>query len=117
MAQNIMGKAGEVGQRIGAAVEKAGTWVKDHVVGHPAPNLEDITVHMPVIASCGKRVGIVDSVEGGSIKLTRSAPAAHAEHRYIPLSWVESVDECVRLNKNGDETESEWGAAPIATSA
>jgi hypothetical protein len=77
-----------------------------------AVNAQNIREHMPVIASCGKRIGTVDRVEGSSIKLTRSAPAAHGEHRFIPLSWVESVGENVRLNKSGDEAEQQWQEAP-----
>jgi hypothetical protein len=76
-------------------------------------NAQNIREHMPVIASCGKRIGTVDRVEGFSIKLTKSAPAAHGEHRYIPLEWVEAVDDHVCLNKNSEETEREWQDAPI----
>ncbi len=80
-------------------------------------NTSDIREHMAVIASCGRRVGTVDGVEGNSVKLTKSAPAAHGEHRYIPLEWVESVDESVHLNVDGDEAEREWNAAPIGAGA
>ena len=76
-------------------------------------NGQNIREHLPVIAACGRRIGTVDRVEGGSIKLTRSAPAAHGEHRFIPLDWVESVSENVRLNKNGDEVEQEWQEEPV----
>jgi hypothetical protein len=76
-------------------------------------NAQDVREHMPVIASCGKRVGTVDRVEGDSIKLTRSAPAAHGEHRYVPLAWVESVGDNVRLNRSGDEVERQWQEAPV----
>jgi len=85
----------------------------------PGPDAKEMTMnaqireHMPVIASCGKRIGTVDRVEGSSIKLTRSAPAAHGEHRYIPLSWVDSVDDNVRLNRNGEEAERDWQEAPV----
>jgi hypothetical protein len=75
-------------------------------------NAQQIREHMPVIASCGQRIGTVDRVEGSSIKLTRSAPAAHGEHRYIPLSWVDSVDDHVRLNRNSEEAERDWQEAP-----
>ncbi len=77
-------------------------------------NAQDIREHMPVIASCGMRIGTVDRVEGPAIKLTRSAPAAHGEHRYVPLAWVASVNEDnVRLNKNSDEAQREWQDAPV----
>ena len=64
-----------------------------------ALNRHNIRVHMPVIAACGKRIGEVDRVEGSSIKLTKSAPAAHGEHRFIPLAWVRSVAENVWLGR------------------
>jgi hypothetical protein len=76
-------------------------------------NAQAIREHMPVIASCGRRIGTVDRVEGASIKLTKSAPAAHGEHRYIPLGWVEEVTEIVRLNRTGEEAESHWREAPL----
>jgi len=81
-------------------------------------NVQKIREHMPVLASCGMRIGTVDRVEGSWIKLTRSAPAAHGEHRYIPLEWIDSVNEDnVHLNKNSDIAQSEWHAEPIGASA
>jgi len=76
-------------------------------------NAQNIREHMAVIASCGKRIGTVDRVEGTSIKLTKSSPAAHGEHRYIPLEWVETVDDSVRLNRNSEEAEQNWLEAPL----
>jgi hypothetical protein len=78
-------------------------------------NAQAIREHMPVIASCGRRIGTVDRVEGPSIKLIKSASAAHGEHRYIPLGWVEEVTENVRLNRSGEEAERHWRAAPGGT--
>jgi hypothetical protein len=80
-------------------------------------NAQNIREHMPVIASCGQRIGTVDRVEGASIKLTKSAPAAHGEHRYIPLEWVESVRENVRLNKNSEQAERDWQDIPFGAAA
>jgi hypothetical protein len=76
-----------------------------------------IREHMPVIASCGRRVGTVDRVEGGSLKLTRSAPAAHGEHRYIPLDWIAAVDESVRLSRRAEEVERDWKEAAVGAGA
>jgi hypothetical protein len=48
--------------------------------------------HMPVVASCGKRVGTIDRVEGKSLKLTRSDyPGGSGEHEYLPMSAVASI--------------------------
>jgi hypothetical protein len=73
----------------------------------------DIREHMEVYGSCGKRVGSVECVEGRSIKLTKDSPAARGEHRYIPLAWVASIDEAVRLSKPGGDVREEWQAHPF----
>jgi hypothetical protein len=69
-----------------------------------------IREHMEVVASCGKRVGIVDAVEGNSIKLTKNDSAAGGQHHFIPVTWVETVDDRVHLNKNSKETFEQWKA-------
>ncbi len=56
----------------------------------------DIKKHMEVIGSDGVRVGIIDSVDGQRIKLTR-ADAADNHHHYVALSDVSRVDEHVHL--------------------
>ena len=67
---------------------------------------------MDVIASCGKKVGVVDRVEGDSIKLTKKdSPDGH--HHLIPTSWVARVDQHVHLNKNSEEAAREWQDAPV----
>jgi hypothetical protein len=66
-----------------------------------------IKVHMNVIASCGKNVGVVDAVEGGAIKLTKK-DSPDDQHHFIPIGWVERVDSHVHLNKNSMETEQNW---------
>jgi hypothetical protein len=48
-------------------------------------------------------------MEGTSkIKLTRSDPAARGHHHLIPLDWVSSVDEHVRLAKSSRDAMSAW---------
>jgi hypothetical protein len=69
--------------------------------------------HMVVLDNGGNRIGRVDRVEGHSIKLTKDTPAAHGEHRYIPLEWVERVDDSVHLDKDSGAVEAEWLAAPV----
>jgi len=69
---------------------------------------EKIRDHMDVICSCGKRLGTVDRVEGDSIKLTKSDPEAGGRHHWVPLDWVDHVDNQVHLNRNSEEAEQEW---------
>ena len=72
-----------------------------------------IKVHMNVIASCGKKVGVVDEVGGGAIKLTKK-DSPDDQHHFIPVGWVERVDSHVHLNKNSMETEQNWKSVAAA---
>lgn len=51
----------------------------------------EIREHMTVIDSAGATVGIVDSVDGDRIKLTREH-SADGHHHYIAIGDVESVE-------------------------
>ena len=73
---------------------------------------QDIREHMEVLGSDGKHVGTVDHMEGASrIKLTRSDASAGGKHHFIPLDWVDHVDEHVHLNKSGDDAMKQWQEA------
>src|SRR5215470_12899100 len=84
-------------------------WIREELT----MNKSDIREHMEVIGSDGQRVGAVDKVDSRSIKLTKSSPEARGEHRYIPLAWVERVDQHVHLNKASGEVQQEWQAHPV----
>ena len=71
---------------------------------------------MDVIASCGKKVGVVDHVEGGAIKLTKK-DSADGQHHFIPTGWVARVDEHVHLNKNAVDTTRDWKSDAKACAA
>lgn len=63
----------------------------------------NIREHMPVVDSRGNHVGTVDHLEGtDQIKLTKS-DSKDASHHYIPLDWVNSVDDSVHLSKTVSE--------------
>ena len=67
-----------------------------------------IKEHMEVIASDGRKIGLVDGLEGsGKIKLTRGS-TGHGHHHLIPTSWVDHVDQHVHLNKPGAFVEQNW---------
>lgn len=73
-------------------VDSAEPWVRDR---------------MEVVSCCGRKVGVVDGVEDGTIKLTRTdSPDGH--HHYVPMNWVESVDDQVHLNKDAVAVELGW---------
>ena len=75
-----------------------------------------IREHMDVLASCGKKVGVVDHVEGDMIKLTRK-DSPDGQHHLIPTGWVAQVDQQVHLNRNSEETERDWKPAPAGGTA
>jgi hypothetical protein len=73
-------------------------------------NMKDVNAikpHMDVIGSCGCKVGSVDHMEGGAIKLTQK-DSLDGKHHFIPTGWVDRVDDHVHLNKNADDTKREW---------
>jgi hypothetical protein len=68
-----------------------------------------IKEHMDVISSDKKTVGKVDHLEGtDQIKLTKQSSPDGAHHHFIPVSWVDHVDQHVHLNKSGADVTSHW---------
>lgn len=101
-----------VGDTIAKGADNAVEFVKDKSgMGGPAEGTDvgvaGIKEHMNVIASCGKKVGVVDRVEGSAIKLTKK-DSPDGQHHYVPVGWIERVDGHVHLTKNSKETEENW---------
>lgn len=71
-----------------------------------------IQERMDVIASCGKKIGVVDHVEGDQIKLTKK-DSGDGQHHYVPTDWVARVDQHVHLSKNSEEACREWESSPV----
>ncbi len=107
--------AKNVGHKIAEGAEHATGWVKDKVGMGASAGVKE---RMDVIASGGKKVGVVDHVEGDAIKLTRNG-SPDGQHHFIPLDWIERVDTHVHLKKNSMETEMGWksDAASCCTGA
>ncbi len=104
--------AKSVGQTIAKSADSTVEFVKDKTgLGGPAEGTNlgvgGIKEHMNVIASCGKKVGVVDHLEGGAIKLTRK-DSPDGQHHFIPLDWIERVDSHVHLTTNSQQTEANW---------
>jgi hypothetical protein len=75
-------------------------------------NKDKIREHMEVLGSDGKHIGTVDHLEGeDKIKLTRKDPSAGGKHHFIPLDWVDHVDDKVHLNKPSVEAIVQWQTA------
>jgi len=119
------------GHKIAEGAEKAADWAKEktHQAGHKVDEMAQkashraeeagltggrstasVREHMDVFGSCGNKLGVVDHVEGGSIKLTKK-DSPDGQHHLIPMSWVSRVDEHVHLSKNCGEAKKEWQSA------
>ena len=89
----VVDAAKNVGHKIAAGAEKAVDFAKEKTgIGGPAEGTDTgiagIKEHMDVIASCGKKVGVVDEVGGGAIKLTKK-DSPDGQHHFIPVGWIE----------------------------
>ena len=121
MSSSIKDKAADVGDAISDAAksvkdrvvgtaEKAGDWVKDKAgMCESTSGAANVRERMDVIASCGKKIGVVDHIEGDSLKLTKN-DSPDGQHHYIPSTWVDHVDSHVHLSKNSMEAEKGWKA-------
>ncbi|MGH6768826.1 MAG: DUF2171 domain-containing protein [Xanthobacteraceae bacterium] len=68
-----------------------------------------IKEHMEVVGSDGVHVGTVDHMEGADeVKLTKGDENAGEEHHFIPLAWVDRVDQQVHLKQSGAEAKARW---------
>lgn len=82
-------------------------------------DLSGIRQHMEVIGADGARIGTVDSVESGRIKLTKADSGSHSgHHHYLSGGLVAGVEgETVRLSANADAAlllEEEKGGEALA---
>src|SRR3982074_1829670 len=58
--------------------------------------------HMDAISADLKTVGKVDHLDGpDKIKLTKQSSPNGEHHHFIPVSWIDHVDQHVHLNKTG----------------
>lgn len=60
------------------------------------------------MSSDGEQIGTVDRVDGDTLKLAKNDPQSGGQHRWVPQSWVESVDDHVMLNKSAAEVRRQW---------
>ena len=110
--------AKNVGDKIAMDTDNAIEFVKEKTgMGGPAEGMNagiaGVKEHMNVIASCGKKVGVVDRVEGSAIKLTKN-DSPDGRHHFIPVGWIERVDSHVHLTKNSKETEQDWKSDAVS---
>jgi hypothetical protein len=75
-------------------------------------NTLKIREHMEIIGSCGNRVGSVNRLEGNFIKVTQNDLVTGDRDHFIPLEWIESVGQDVRLSKSCDQVRLYWQPGP-----
>lgn len=66
-----------------------------------------ISEHMAVVGLDGQHVGTVDHVDGAAIKLTKN-DSADGQHHWIPMDWVETVDDQVHLSLPSQQVMQQW---------
>lgn len=66
---------------------------------------------MEVVGSDGQHVGVIDHVDGSTIKLKKNDPASGGQHHLIPADWVVSVGDRVLLNLTAVDARARWTAA------
>ena len=71
-------------------------------------NVGTVMAHMDVIASDGTTVGTVDHMDGAdTIKLAKNT-SPDGEHHYIPMAWVDHIDQHVHLKRTTAEVKAAW---------
>jgi hypothetical protein len=68
---------------------------------------EQIRPRMQVVGNDGELVGVVDSVDGDELRLTKGG-SPDGMHHFLPLDTVEAVDTCVHLNRTSTRAMAEW---------
>lgn len=71
-------------------------------------SMGQVTEQMEVVGSDGEHIGTVDKVRGDRIILTKNDENAGGVHHSIPCSWIDSVEDKVKVNKSKDEAMRAW---------
>ncbi|CAN5315109.1 hypothetical protein BH11PLA2_BH11PLA2_52020 [soil metagenome] len=105
--QTVADTAKTVGNKIAENAKDALNWAENKTGLGCGTARGCVEERMDVIASCGKKIGVVDHVDGKAIKLTKK-DSAGGQHHFIPTDWVDHVDNHVHLKKNSVEAETGW---------
>jgi len=75
-------------------------------------DLDRIHRGMDVLTSDGHRLGTVRELVGHIIFLDSSEADSGGKDVSVPLIWILSTDEVVRLAKSREQVQREWQAGP-----
>jgi hypothetical protein len=67
--------------------------------------LPRIKPHMDVVSSRSEPLGMVDCIDGRNLKLARDALG---QHHFLPLTWVDVIDEQVHLKRPANDVIRLW---------
>lgn len=113
VAKTILGKiegaVADAAKAVGHTVTEGVDWVKEKAGLGPKPEVDPASIRpqMDVMSSCGCKMGSVEQVEGGAVKLgLRDSP--DGLYHYVPVGWVANVDDRVHLTTNKAATREGW---------
>jgi hypothetical protein len=64
-----------------------------------------IQKHMDVVSSKNEPLGMVDHILGANLKLARDVVG---QHHYVPMSWIDHIDDKVHLALTANDVERLW---------
>jgi hypothetical protein len=73
-------------------------------------NPTQIQKHMDVVSSQNEPLGSVDHVQGSAVKLVRDVLG---QHHFVPITWIESIDDKIHLKRSAEEVERLWAGEPF----
>jgi len=69
-----------------------------------------VQADMPVVSPDDEQFAVVDHMEGSDwIKLKKDA---RGTHHFIPLSWVQTADDKVRIDRSASQAMQQWSTIP-----
>lgn len=80
-------------------------------LAHPSQFAQQLVENLEVVGSDAQHVGIIDRIEGETIKLKRVDVSALGQHHKIPVEWVSRVDSRAILSLTAAEAMRRWTSA------
>ena len=68
-------------------------------------NPAQIQKHMDVVSLNNEPLGSVDHVSGRDLKLARDVVG---QHHFVPLAWIDRIDEKIHLTRSTKEVQRLW---------
>ncbi|RYF04427.1 MAG: DUF2171 domain-containing protein [Deltaproteobacteria bacterium] len=70
----------------------------------------EVKAGLPVVCSNGGQFAVVDHMQGAdTIKLKKDDAGTH---HFMPLAWVTSAGDELKIDRPGEQAMKEWATAP-----